>query len=143
MNPYRDKLEVSVRAIIESGGRILVCWMKNKGYYFFPGGHLEFGERPGEALQRELKEELGISPRKFSFMGVVDNIFTEGSEKHHEFILAFSVKIKNAHDKSREDHISFKYLSKKDFVKTKVYPLALKKAILAWFNNKKTFWVSQ
>lgn len=143
MNPYRGKLEVSVRAVVENKGRILICRSKGKGYYFFPGGHLEFGERPGEALRRELKEELGISLRKFSFMGIVDNIFTEDGEKHHEFILAFNVKIKNVQDGSREDHIDFKFLSKKDFAKIKVYPLALKKATLAWLRNEKTFWTSQ
>ena len=143
MNPYSGKLEVSVRAIIESKGRILVCQNKKKGYYFFPGGHLKFGERPIEALQRELKEELGISFRKFSFMGIVDNIFTEDNKKHHEFVLSFSIKFKNIHNKSREDHINFEFLSKKDFIKTKVYPLALKKATLTWFKNKKTFWASQ
>lgn len=29
--------------------------------YGLPGGHLEIGEHPDEAMQRELKEELGLS----------------------------------------------------------------------------------
>jgi len=104
---------------------------------------VEFGERLNEALKRELKEELGVSLQKFSFMGVVDNIFMDDGEKHHEFILAFRAKVKGVHSDSREDHIDFTFLSKKDFAKNKIYPIALKKATLKWLKDKKIFWVSQ
>jgi ADP-ribose pyrophosphatase YjhB (NUDIX family) len=42
---YMKNIEICVRAIIKSKGRILVCRHKEKKYYFFPGGHVDFGER--------------------------------------------------------------------------------------------------
>ena len=45
MNPYKNKFEVSLRAVVENNGKILVCRNKKRGYYFFPGGHLEYGEK--------------------------------------------------------------------------------------------------
>jgi 8-oxo-dGTP diphosphatase len=53
-----------VAAVIERGGRILVC-QRRRGQahelkWEFPGGKLETGESPVEALCRELREELGI-----------------------------------------------------------------------------------
>ena len=89
MNPYRNKFEICIRAIILNNGKILVCRKKKKGYYFFPGGHLEFGEKIGDALTREIKEELNVAVKKFSFIGVVDNVFKEDDEKHHEINFIF------------------------------------------------------
>jgi 8-oxo-dGTP diphosphatase len=55
---------VVVAAVIKKDGKILACQRK-KGdrhelKWEFPGGKLEFGENPREALERELIEELGI-----------------------------------------------------------------------------------
>jgi 8-oxo-dGTP diphosphatase len=56
-----------VAALIESGGRLLVC-QRRRGDTFalmweFPGGKLQPGEAPAEALARELREELGVGAR--------------------------------------------------------------------------------
>ena len=53
-----------VAAIIERGGRILICQRKAGGHYAgkweFPGGKVEPGEELRAALARELAEELDI-----------------------------------------------------------------------------------
>ncbi|MGA8037586.1 MAG: NUDIX domain-containing protein [Candidatus Acidiferrales bacterium] len=56
-----------VAAVIESAGKVLVCQRK-RGDTFellweFPGGKLQAGESPAEALARELEEELGVHTR--------------------------------------------------------------------------------
>jgi len=53
-----------VAAIIRSGKRLLICQRK-RGDRFglkweFPGGKIEPNEQPQDALQRELREELGV-----------------------------------------------------------------------------------
>ena len=53
-----------VGALIESDGKFLVAKRKHDdsfgGLWEFPGGCIEHGEAPKEALRREIKEELGI-----------------------------------------------------------------------------------
>jgi 8-oxo-dGTP diphosphatase len=55
---------VVAAGILRRAGRILIC-QRRRGQehplkWEFPGGKLEPGETPPEALVRELKEELGI-----------------------------------------------------------------------------------
>jgi len=76
------KIEVLVRAIIQKKGKILICKKigkdyRGKNYYFFPGGHLDFGESAKEALKRELMEELGLKIKKSSFIGISEHLFVE------------------------------------------------------------------
>ncbi|MGB9334180.1 MAG: (deoxy)nucleoside triphosphate pyrophosphohydrolase [Candidatus Acidiferrales bacterium] len=73
MKPRRPKKQprsspqvrlVVVAAVIESHGRILACQRrKNDAFglkWEFPGGKVQPGEQPAQALARELKEELGV-----------------------------------------------------------------------------------
>lgn len=41
----------------------------NPGETIFPGGHIEEGESPEEALLREMQEELGIIVKEYSLLG--------------------------------------------------------------------------
>jgi mutator protein MutT len=55
---------VVVAALIEDDGRLLVC-QRRRGDAFelkweFPGGKVQAGEEPRKALERELREELGV-----------------------------------------------------------------------------------
>jgi len=136
-------IDVLVRAIIEIDRKILVCRKKGRKYYFFPGGHVEFGESAKKALKREIREELGLNIKKCSFIGGSEHQFIEDKRKYHEINLAFQAKTDKITTESKEDHIQFFLLNKKQLVKQTILPGALKKALLKWFRNKKIFWVSQ
>lgn len=121
----------------------MVCKKTGKEYYFFPGGHIEFGENTKEALAREIKEELGLTIKKHSFIGSSEHMFIEEGKKHHEINLAFEVEVNKLKIRSREDHIEFFLKSTKELTKEKVLPIALTKAVLKWLKDKKPFWTSQ
>ncbi len=137
------EIEICVRVVIQHQGKILVCKSKEKNYYFFPGGHIDFEETVKETLFRELKEELNLSIKNWKFIGTVENIFVEDNKKHHEINLVFNIDVDKIVFKSQEDHIDFILMDKDKFIKETVLPVALKKAISRWLKDKKIFWASQ
>jgi len=138
-----QNIEVIARAIIENNGKILVCRGKKKNYYYFPGGHVEFGESAKEALKREIREELGLDAKVGTFVGVSEHLFTQKNKDRHEINLVFEVKMKGGKIKSKEDQLEFYFFDKKQLKQENVLPKALKEAILKWFKNETIFWVNQ
>lgn len=60
-----ENLLVSAAALIDADGRVLLAraapGKPHEGAWEFPGGKVDAGETPEEALIRELAEELGVS----------------------------------------------------------------------------------
>ncbi|MFH1192790.1 MAG: NUDIX domain-containing protein [Candidatus Jorgensenbacteria bacterium] len=139
----KDSFEFCARAVIERRGKVLACWSRAGNHYFFPGGHVNFGETAEEALSRELKEELKIKIGKMKFIGTNENIYTENKKRHHEINAVFSVAAASVSEKSREDHIDFTFMTREEFKKSKVLPLVLQKAVLGWLKDRKLFWASR
>jgi 8-oxo-dGTP diphosphatase len=71
MIPPNRPLEV-VAAVIEEDGTVLACRRRPgkaaAGRWVFPGGKVEAGESPEQALTREIREELGIGIRVVSHL---------------------------------------------------------------------------
>ena len=69
-------MRVVVAAVIERSDRRLLIGQRRRGdtsplKWEFPGGKVEEGETPEEALARELKEELGVTLKKSAPLGRV------------------------------------------------------------------------
>lgn len=139
----KKEIEVLVRAVIQTKGKILVCKKVGKRYHFFPGGHVKFGESTKKALAREIKEELGLKIKKCNFIGGSEHLFIEDNEKYHEINLAFQVPVGKISTESKENHLQFFLFDKKQLAKEKVLPIALTKAVLKWLKTKKPFWANQ
>jgi 8-oxo-dGTP pyrophosphatase MutT (NUDIX family) len=63
--------EAIVAGVMIKDGRILLCHRSADRQWYpdvwdLPGGHVELGESPTEALRRELAEELGVSVHSLS-----------------------------------------------------------------------------
>ncbi len=138
-----QELELIVRALIIKNRKILVCQTTGRGYYFLPGGHVEFGETMQEALRRELDEELEAKVVRSQFIGGFENLFEQDGQKKHEVSFIFQVDIDITDIVSREEHISFYWFTMDEFVNENIAPPALKDAIVAWTAEKEIFFVEE
>jgi len=81
---------LTVDGVIVEKGKILLV-RRNiepfKGYWVFPGGHVEYGERVEDALKREMKEELGISVMIRKLIGVYSD--PKRDPRGHTVTIAF------------------------------------------------------
>ena len=72
--PIDQRTQVAV-AILHHDHKFLLQLRENKpnmrypGYWGLFGGHLELGELPEAAMQRELREEIGYTPPQLSKFG--------------------------------------------------------------------------
>ena len=136
-----NQIRVVVRAIIIREDEILLCQPKGANWYFFPGGGIHFEEGIEDALRRELKEELDAELLESRFIGVVESTFLENEQRKHEINIVFHVRINDVPLYSQEPHILFACKKIKELDNENVVPTELKKAVLQWIKNRKTFWI--
>ncbi len=82
----RSYVRNSARSIILSGGRIAMVHSLKYDYYKFPGGGIEAGESPVDALIRETREEAGLavipaSIREYGYVHRVQKSTTHQAER--------------------------------------------------------------
>ena len=78
-----------VAGIALDGNRVLFTRVETEDFWFLPGGRVELLETSGEALIREMKEELGVEVRIERLLWVVENFFELDGKSYHELGLYF------------------------------------------------------
>ncbi len=81
-------LEVVAAAIIQEG-RLLAAqrgYGRYKDFWEFPGGKVEPGETPQQALQREIQEEMGAAVEVGELVGTAEHTYPEFQVTIHCFL---------------------------------------------------------
>ena len=85
------------------------------GLWEFPGGKIELGESPEEAIRRELKEELGID----ADIGQLRIATTHQYGEVGVLLLFFEVRFWKGSPKA-EHHLELKWVNKEELVQQKL-----------------------
>jgi mutator protein MutT len=85
-----------VAGIIEQDGRVLICQRRAGeifgGKWEFPGGKMRPSETSHQALERELREELGAAPKIGDVVQMVRYRYAEMSEAVHISFLSAALE---------------------------------------------------
>jgi 8-oxo-dGTP diphosphatase len=96
--------------ILIEGGRVLLTQRKRgahlAGMWEFPGGKVESGEDPKEALRRELMEELGI---EVSVGAIVEVTFHRYDEADKAVLLLFYEVVRTSGEPVARDVAAFRW----------------------------------
>lgn len=136
------EIEVIARGAAFRQGQVLLCQNRKAGYYYLPGGHVEFGEASAKALAREFEEECGLTIRVKECALVSEGTFLTGRTPHHEVNVLFHVELNSSEVKSKEEHIAFEWVDLAAAVDMDIRPESIR-AWLASGGATQLQWVSE
>ncbi|EJE51696.1 ADP-ribose pyrophosphatase [Acidovorax sp. CF316] len=90
--PAQRRMRLRAAAVIERAGQVLLHRAEGDAFWALPGGGIEPGESAGEALVREMQEELGLVVAPGALVCVVENFFTYQGMAYHETGLYLQVQ---------------------------------------------------
>jgi mutator protein MutT len=110
---YPDQPVVGVGAVIIKDGEIALIRRGNepaKGKWTIPGGLVELGESPEQAIIRETKEETGLDVDNPTLMDVVSNVdFDEkGKIKYHYVIIDYLMHVRAGTAEAASDAVELR-----------------------------------
>jgi mutator protein MutT len=94
------QIPIVIAIIRDDEGKVLIARRNDESIpdahdrWEFIGGKIEFGEKPEEALIREVKEESGLEVEVVGLLPYVHtNIWQKGDEQHQVFLLSYECRI--------------------------------------------------
>jgi 8-oxo-dGTP pyrophosphatase MutT (NUDIX family) len=115
----------SIKALIlDNKNNFLLCRESN-GFWEFPGGGLDFGEKPEDCIKRELLEEMGLTVTKVSQKPSCFLTFVN-THNYWAVNVFFKTEIGKLKIKQSNECVEARFFDKEEALKEKLYPNVIK-----------------
>lgn len=135
----QKSIEVIARGVCIVRGQLLLCHGKGATNTYLPGGHVEFRECAADALEREIREEMGLAARTGRFLGCCEHTFRQKGLWHAEINLVFALAIPGLRPGRQpvacEDWIAFQWCPVRELSAAVLEPAPLRKLITRWLQQ--------
>jgi mutator protein MutT len=114
---YQNPIPTTGVIIVNKENKVLLVKRKfppKKGFWDIPGGFIEKGETAEGSLRRELKEEIGFSPKKLAYFSSYPSQYSYQGVNYSTLCLIYFAKIKSQKIKIGDDVAGFKWFSYKE-----------------------------
>lgn len=123
--------------LVRSDGKVLITRdARDEGLWEIPGGRMNTGEQPKEALKREMLEELGIAVTIESVLSI--SVMFHGLEKTSMLLVVYKVSMLDEAAQFKVDPVEvaeMKWISAEELANYKMYP-DLQKVLETYFANQ-------
>lgn len=130
-----------IAALIKQDEKYLVQQIKGYDYYILPGGHALLGESSIQALDRELKEEIGnnIKIKDYKLFCDFENFYRKNLKIEHwveKYFLVTTNKLPSNNwqvveeDSGETKTLDFIWLTKEEIIKLDLKPVKIKQLIV-------------
>ena len=94
----RQITRIAAYGLLVQDSRILLCRISPRlpdlaGQWTLPGGGLDFGEDPADAMVREVREEAGLDVRPTGIAAISSNRFDLEDSEHHGVRIIYETQI--------------------------------------------------
>ncbi len=101
--------ELNVYAVIFYNGKILVLKRKDD-IWEFPGGSVDWGERPEQSISREVKEETGLVVHSLVYTGITSAIYEKDGNEKHSIYLIYKGEVNSDRVTLSREHSEYRWL---------------------------------
>jgi 8-oxo-dGTP diphosphatase len=91
-------------------GKVLLL-KRPDGIWEFPGGSIEWGERPETCAVREAKEETGLNAAGISLLTVTSATYPKGENQKHSIYIVFRGGASSQEVVLSAEHTEYRWLS--------------------------------
>ena len=103
---YASSVPTACALCVDDDGRVLLARRAGepfRGAWDLPGGFLEDGEHPLDALRRELREETGLEIEPVGFLGVWMDWYGAGPAANSTLNLVWTARVVGGREQAADD----------------------------------------